>query len=172
MDPLDRVSDCTDAAGAEDVEQPKLKRSTSIGQDLGTSPIRGLDPRMGYSGWNALKFDVGVGVACCAVMKLLPRLLKLPLINEAFVRRILYVMLGSRVAVLAMWDVARYQCRLISGRWKDDETLHGCGMAVITTGKWFRIMMFADLLMRCTMASAHIAPDMLVHHLGCACFQH
>ena len=125
MAPLDRVSDCTDAAGAEDVEQPKLKRSTSIGQDLGTSPIRGLDPRMGYSGWNALKFDVGVGVACCAVMKLLPRLLKLPLINEAFVRRILYVMLGSRVAVLAMWDVARYQCRLISGRWKDDETLHG-----------------------------------------------
>ena len=131
--------------------RPKIGRSESIGSELARSSshsrIANLDPTAGFSGWHALKSDVGIGLVCCAVMKLAPRLVKWPAVTESSIRRLLYVMLGSRVALLALVDVLRYQWRLITGQWQDDKTLHSCGLTVITTGKWFRIMMLSDLMM-------------------------
>eukprot|EP01051_Picozoa_sp_SAG22_P000145 SAG22_NODE_3_length_48349_cov_158.681180_6_plen_293_part_00 len=151
--------------------RPPLKRTDSLGQSLGSTPIVGLNIRNGFSGLHALKYDVVAGAVCCAIMKLLPRIIKnVPAISEASVRRLLYVALGSRVALVAVWEVLARQYRLLTGKWKDDTVLNSCGLTVITTAKWFRIMMFADVAMRLTMTNANVAPDMLVHHLGYYCF--
>eukprot|EP01052_Picozoa_sp_SAG31_P008466 SAG31_NODE_429_length_15801_cov_6.878551_5_plen_267_part_00 len=168
--------DGDEASGqTEDVARPthqpgSIKRIKSIGQDLGSSRITGLDPTAGFSGWHALKFDVVVALACCAVMKVVPRVSKLPSSYESVLRRILYLSLGLRVALPAVYDVVRYQWRLITGKWQDDKTLHGCGLSVIGTGKWFRIMMISDILMRATMVNASLAPDLLAHHIVYYCF--